>query len=100
MDMKTKPLPEKLAGLRVNGQRLWDSLMELARIGATAKGGVCRLTLTDPRWRELFGHGAQTFYAFRLANGARWPGAEPEEARRVREPRRPVKAGTKKAGLP
>ena len=47
MDMKTKPLPEKLAGLRVNGQRLWDSLMELARIGATAKGGVCRLTLTD-----------------------------------------------------
>jgi len=33
--------------LRVNGERLWDSLMELARIGATPKGGVCRLTLTD-----------------------------------------------------
>ncbi|MBW8843618.1 MAG: Zn-dependent hydrolase [Burkholderiales bacterium] len=33
--------------LRVNGQRLWDSLMELAKIGATEKGGVCRLTLTD-----------------------------------------------------
>jgi N-carbamoyl-L-amino-acid hydrolase len=33
--------------LRVNGARLWDSLMELARIGATPKGGVCRLTLTD-----------------------------------------------------
>lgn len=32
---------------RVNGKRLWDSLMELAKIGATAKGGVCRLTLTD-----------------------------------------------------
>lgn len=32
---------------RINGQRLWDSLMELARIGATPKGGVCRLTLTD-----------------------------------------------------
>lgn len=47
MDMKTKPLPEKLAGLRVNGQRLWYSLMDLAQIGATAKGGVCRLTLTD-----------------------------------------------------
>ncbi len=47
MDMKTTPLPEKVAGLRVNGQRLWDSLMELAQIGATAKGGVCRLTLTD-----------------------------------------------------
>jgi N-carbamoyl-L-amino-acid hydrolase len=47
MDMKTTPLPEKIAGLRINGQRLWDSLMELAQIGATTKGGVCRLTLTD-----------------------------------------------------
>jgi N-carbamoyl-L-amino-acid hydrolase len=34
-------------GIRINGERLWASLMELARIGATAKGGVCRLTLTD-----------------------------------------------------
>ena len=33
--------------LRINGPRLWDSLMELAKIGATPKGGVCRLTLTD-----------------------------------------------------
>src|SRR5690606_38141138 len=33
--------------LRINGERLWDSLMELAQIGATPKGGVCRLTLTD-----------------------------------------------------
>lgn len=33
--------------LRINGQRLWASLMELAEIGATPKGGVCRLTLTD-----------------------------------------------------
>ena len=33
--------------LRINGDRLWDSLMELAKIGATPKGGVCRLTLTD-----------------------------------------------------
>jgi N-carbamoyl-L-amino-acid hydrolase len=33
--------------LRVNGKRLWDALMELARIGATPKGGVKRLTLTD-----------------------------------------------------
>ena len=47
MDMKTPPLPEKIAGLRINGPRLWDSLMELAQIGATPKGGVCRLTLTD-----------------------------------------------------
>ncbi|MBS2017398.1 MAG: Zn-dependent hydrolase [Deltaproteobacteria bacterium] len=35
------------AKLVVNGDRLWTSLMELARIGATAKGGVCRLALTD-----------------------------------------------------
>ena len=47
MDMKTTPLPEQIAGLRINGQRLWDSLMALAQIGATPKGGVCRLTLTD-----------------------------------------------------
>ncbi len=33
--------------IRINGHRLWESLMELARIGATPKGGVCRLTLTD-----------------------------------------------------
>ena len=35
------------ATLRVNGERLWASLMELAQIGATPKGGVCRLALTD-----------------------------------------------------
>ena len=33
--------------LRINGDRLWNSLMELAKIGETKKGGVCRLTLTD-----------------------------------------------------
>jgi N-carbamoyl-L-amino-acid hydrolase len=33
--------------LRINGTRLWHSLMELAQIGATAKGGVKRLALTD-----------------------------------------------------
>jgi N-carbamoyl-L-amino-acid hydrolase len=33
--------------LRINGTRLWASLMELAQIGATAKGGVKRLALTD-----------------------------------------------------
>ena len=36
-----------LDNLRINGDRLWESLMELAKIGATPKGGVCRLTLTD-----------------------------------------------------
>ena len=33
--------------LRIDGKRLWGSLMELAAIGATEKGGVCRLALTD-----------------------------------------------------
>ncbi|KQW91795.1 Zn-dependent hydrolase [Massilia sp. Root418] len=36
-----------MSELRVNGDRLWASLMELAKIGATEKGGVKRLTLTD-----------------------------------------------------
>ncbi|MCT7653716.1 M20/M25/M40 family metallo-hydrolase [Oceanimonas sp. NS1] len=33
--------------LRVDGSRLWASLMDLARVGATPKGGNCRLALTD-----------------------------------------------------
>jgi beta-ureidopropionase / N-carbamoyl-L-amino-acid hydrolase len=33
--------------LQINPQRLWDMLMETAQIGATAKSGICRLTLTD-----------------------------------------------------
>ena len=42
--------------LRIDGQRLWDSLMEMAKIGATKKGGVCRLALTDlcKQSRDLF----------------------------------------------
>jgi len=36
-----------MSDLRINSDRLWDSLMELAKIGATPKGGVKRLTLTD-----------------------------------------------------
>lgn len=40
----------------VNGERLWQSLMELAQLGATVKGGVCRLALTDldRQARDLF----------------------------------------------
>jgi len=33
--------------LRINGPRLWTSLINLAAIGATDKGGVKRLALTD-----------------------------------------------------
>ncbi len=42
-----KRASKSIDSLRINGERLWHSLMELAKIGATAKGGVCRLTLTD-----------------------------------------------------
>ena len=45
-----------MRNLTVNGGRLWSSLMELARIGATAKGGVCRLAGSelDAEARRLF----------------------------------------------
>ena len=45
-----------MAELRINAERLWNSLMEMARIGATPKGGVCRLALTDldRQARDLF----------------------------------------------
>ena len=45
-----------MAELKINGDRLWGSLMEMAKIGATPKGGVCRLTLTDldKQGRDLF----------------------------------------------
>jgi N-carbamoyl-L-amino-acid hydrolase len=48
----------------LSGTRLWDSMMKIARIGATAKGRCNRQTLTDldgegralfPRWGEAAG---------------------------------------------
>lgn len=45
-----------VSGLRVNGERLWQTHMDLAEIGAIPNGGCCRLTLTDEdkRARDLF----------------------------------------------
>ena len=45
-----------MENLTIDGDRLWGSLMEMARIGATDKGGVCRLALTDldREGRDLF----------------------------------------------
>ncbi len=42
--------------VRIDGDRLWRSLMEMAEIGATARGGVRRLALdeADLRGRALF----------------------------------------------
>ena len=41
---------------RINGDRLWDSLMTMAKVGATERGGNCRLALSqeDLAGRELF----------------------------------------------
>src|ERR1700749_103832 len=36
-----------MRNLAINAERLWGELMETAAFGATAKGGICRLTLTD-----------------------------------------------------
>ena len=45
-----------MSGPSIDAQRLWSSLMELAKIGATPKGGVRRVTLTpaDREGRERF----------------------------------------------
>jgi beta-ureidopropionase / N-carbamoyl-L-amino-acid hydrolase len=45
----------------INGERLWASLMDMARIGGTPRGGVRRITLTetDREGRDLFVHWAR-----------------------------------------
>ncbi|WP_175689633.1 Zn-dependent hydrolase [Burkholderia anthina] len=42
--------------LKINAERLWQSLMDMAQVGATAKGGVRRLALSaeDAAGRALF----------------------------------------------
>ena len=48
--------PHPVSNLKINGERLWDSLMEMAKIGPGVKGGNRRLTLTDVdrEGRDLF----------------------------------------------
>src|SRR4029079_4998444 len=48
--------------LRVDGSRLWSSLMTMAQIGATPRGGCNRQALTDEdkAARDLFRHWAET----------------------------------------
>lgn len=45
-----------MKSLKINSDRLWGSLMEMAKIGATEKGGCRRLALTDldKQGRELY----------------------------------------------
>ena len=47
---------ELAANMKVNGERLWDSLMEMAKIGPGVAGGNNRQTLTDEdaEGRRLF----------------------------------------------
>jgi N-carbamoyl-L-amino-acid hydrolase len=45
-----------MRNLRINGERLWESLMDMAKIGALPKGGCGRLALSDEDkiGRDLF----------------------------------------------
>lgn len=81
-------MTQAVATTKVNGQRLWDSLMELAQIGATPKGGVLSACAHRPdrqgrdlvvRWAKEAG---MTVTIDKIGNGflrregknpARWP---------------------------
>ena len=61
-----------MTDIRINGQRLWDSLMVMAEIGATQRGGCNRQALTDEdkQGRDLFATGAgRRLYYQRRRNG-------------------------------
>ena len=49
-------MAEPAANMKINGDRLWDALMEMAKIGPGIAGGNNRQTLTDEdaKGRELF----------------------------------------------
>jgi N-carbamoyl-L-amino-acid hydrolase len=75
---------EQVAALRVDGQRLWSRLMDMARVGATANGGSNRQALTDEdrAGRELFfGWCERAGYELRVDQignmFARRPGSDP-----------------------
>lgn len=45
-----------MKNIQINSDRLWQTIMDMAAIGATKKGGNCRLALTDldQQGRDLF----------------------------------------------
>lgn len=49
--------------LQINGPRLWASLMEMAEVGATARGGSCRLALSAVAGAKALLDGAPNAYA-------------------------------------
>ena len=55
-DVNTNKLDERGKNFRINGDRLWDALMEMAKIGPGVAGGNNRQTLTDEdaEGRSLF----------------------------------------------
>ena len=72
---------------RINGRRLWDSLMEMAQIGATPKGGVRRLALSEldragrDRFRERCEAAGLSVRVDAMGNMfARRPGRDPARA--------------------
>ena len=46
-DMNTRMMDQRGKNFRINGDRLWDALMEMAKIGPGVAGGNNRQTLTD-----------------------------------------------------
>src|SRR5690606_27002391 len=52
----TRGSTEHMDKTLTKGDRLWSTLMEMARIGAIAEDGCCRLSLTDEdrQARDLF----------------------------------------------
>lgn len=44
---RTEPMVAAGENLKINKERLWDSLMEMAKIGPGIAGGCNRQTLTD-----------------------------------------------------
>ncbi len=77
--------PAMSQGLQIDADRLWRSIMEMARIAATEKGGNRRLALTDDdrEGRDLFvswcGDAGMTCTVDKMGNiFARRPGRDPD----------------------
>jgi len=78
-------MPAPGENLRINGERLWDSIMEMARIGPGVAGGSNRQTVTDEdgEGRALFAGWCEeagcTMGLDRMGNMfAERPGADPD----------------------
>jgi N-carbamoyl-L-amino-acid hydrolase len=87
MPSSPRPHSRLTSNLRIDGERLWGSLMAMAQIGATTRGGCNRqaLTAVDKEGRDLFvswckGAGC-AIEIDQIGNiFARRPGREPESA--------------------